>query len=128
MNTQTKLIIAAAGIIIVGLAVTTLVSNHKLNTLERRVEAARRNSDTMEKQSHIAESKAREYVKKIKYLEGELTAIGQIARRQDEELKTIGGHIDTARRDVEHARRLRAIDTTTADLCARLGALGHACE
>jgi uncharacterized membrane protein YqiK len=82
----------------------------------------------MEQQSQVAEAKAGEYVKKIEYLEGELAAIGQIARRQDEELKAISGDVGTARRDVERARRIRAIDTTTDELCARLAALGHACE
>lgn len=128
MNTQTKLIIAGAAVLIVGLTLTSLISNHKLRSLERRVEAARQLADAMEKQSQIAESKAGEYIKKIEYLEGELAAIGKIARRQDEELKAISGDVGAARIDVERARRIRAIDTTTDELCTRLAALGHACD
>ena len=127
MNTRTKLIIAAAGII-VGLAVTTLVSNHKLNTLERRVEAARQKSEALAKRSQMAEATAGEYVKKIEYLESELAAIASVARRQDEELKTISGDVGTARRDVERARSIRAIVATSDELCARLANLGHACH
>lgn len=128
MNTQTKLIIAGAAVLIVGLAIASMISNHKLHTLERRVEAAKREAVEFEKQSQTAEAKAGEYVKKIEYLEGELTAIGQIARRQDEELKAISGDIGAARRDVERTRSIRAIDTTTNELCARLANLGHACD
>ncbi|MDI1242970.1 MAG: hypothetical protein PSX80_13730 [bacterium] len=127
MTTQTKLIVAAAGIIIVGLAIASLVSNHKLGTLEREIERSKRTADEKETLSHIAEVKAGEYAKKIEFLEGELTAIGQIARRQDEDLKTISGDVSHARRDVERARRIRAIDTTTDELCARLADLGHPC-
>jgi hypothetical protein len=127
MNTQTKLIVAAAAILIVGLALTTLVSNHRLHTLERRVDRAKQTAD-MEQRSQTAEAKAGEYIKKIEYLEGELSAIGQIARRQDEELKTISGDVGNARRDVERARGIRAIDITTDELCARLANLGHGCD
>jgi len=65
MNTQTKLIIVGAGIIIAGLAVTALISNHKLHTLERRVEQAKQQADEMEKQSRAAGAKAGAHVKKI---------------------------------------------------------------
>ena len=128
MTIQTKLIIAGAAVLIAGLAIVSLVSNYKLHTLERRVEAAKQRAEGLEKQSYIAEAKAGEYVKKIEYLEGELTAIGQIARRQDEELKAISGDVGAARRDVERARSFRTIDTTTDELCARLANLGHACQ
>ena len=127
MKAQTKLIIAGAAVLIVGLTLTTLISHQQLQTLERRVEAARRDADAMEKQSQIAERRAGEYVKKIEYLEGELTAIASVARRQDEELKAISGDVANARRGVERGRSIRTIDTTTDELCARLGALGHPC-
>src|SRR5690349_10793314 len=128
MTTQTKLIIAAAGIIIVGLALTTLVSNHRLTGLDSKIAQATQHADAMERQSQIAEAKAGEYKHKIENLEGELAAIASVARRQDEELKTISGDVGTARRDVERARRIRAIDTTTNELCTRLANLGHPCE
>ncbi len=128
MNTQTKLIIAGAAVLIAGIAIASMISNHKLSKLERRVEAAKQRAEELEGQSQIAEAKAGEYVKKIEYLEGELAAIASVARRQDEELKTISGDVGAARRDVERARSIRAIDTTTDQLCARLANLGHACE
>lgn len=128
MNRQTKLIIAGAAAIIVGLAVTTLVSNYKLSRLESDIAQAKQRADAMGQQSQIAEARAGEYVKKIEYLEGELAAIASVARRQDEELKTISGDVGAARRDVERARTIRAIDTTTDELCSRLANLGHACR
>lgn len=127
MTRQTKLIIAGAAVLIVGLTLTTLISNHQLRSLERKIIQAKQKTDELEKQSQIAEAKAGEYVKKIEYLEGELAAIASVARRQDEELKTISGDVSNARRDVERARSIRAIDTTTDQLCARLANLGHAC-
>ncbi len=129
MTTQAKLIVAAAaGIIIAGLAIASLVSNHKLNRLEGEVTRAKKAADEKESQSYIAEAKAAEYIKKIEYLESELAAIASVARRQDEELKNISGDVGAARRDVERARRIRAIDTTTGELCARLANLGHPCQ
>ena len=128
MNYKTKLIIVGAAAIIVGLTLSTLISNHQLRTLERQINQAKQTADETEKQSQIAEAKAGEYIKKIEYLESELTAIGEIARRQDEQLKAISGDVGAARRDVERARSIRAIDTTTDELCARLANLGHPCD
>ena len=128
MNYKTKLIIVGAAAIIVGLTVATLISNHQLRTLERQINQAKQKADETEKQSQIAEAKAGEYIKKIEYLEIELTAIGEIARRQDEQLKAISGDVGAARRDVERARTIRAIDATTDELCARLANLGQACD
>lgn len=127
MNTPTKIIIAGAATIIVGLTIATLISNHTVRRLESQVTQAKQRADAMEQQASQAEATAGEYKHKIEYLEGELAAIGVIARRQDEELKTISGDVGAARRDVERARTIRAIDTTTDELCARLANLGHAC-
>ena len=127
MTTQTKLIIAGVAAIIVGLTVPTLISNHKLKALERNIERAKHHADAAERQSQIAETKAAEYKQKIEYLEGELTAIASVARRQDEELKAISSDVGAARRDVERARTIRAIDNTTGELCVRLEKLGYPC-
>jgi chromosome segregation ATPase len=128
MPKQTKLIIAGAAAIIVGLIITTLILNHQLRTLDKQITQAKQHADELQTKSHIAEAKSGEYKQKIEYLEGELTAIGKIARRQDEQLKAISGDVGAARRDVERARTIRTIDTTTDELCARLANLGHACE
>lgn len=127
MTTQTKLIIAGAAAIVVGLAITTLISNHQFRTLERQVGTAQEKATAMERQSQLAEVEAGEYRQKIEYLEGELAAIASVARRQDEELKAISGDVGAARRDVERARTIRAIDTTTDELCTRLATLGYPC-
>lgn len=127
MTIQTKLIIAAAAALIATLSLTTLISSHKLRSLERNIEQAKQHTDELERQSHTAETKASEYKHKIEYLEGELAAIASVARKQNEELKAISGDVGAARRDVERARTIRAIDTTTDQLCARLAGLGYPC-
>jgi chromosome segregation ATPase len=127
MTTQTKLTIAGAAAIILGLTLTSLISNHQLRKLESKVTQAKQYADALEQQSQIAETKAAEYKQKIEYLEGELAAIASVARRQDEELKAISGDVGAARRDAERARRIRSIDTTTDELCARLAGLGYPC-
>lgn len=128
MTTQTKLIIAGAAVLILGLAIATLISNHRLRKLDNQITEAKQRADELGRQSQTAETKAAEYKQKIEFLEGELTAIASVARRQDEQLKAISGDVGAARRDVERARGIRAIDTTTDELCARLANLGHACD
>jgi chromosome segregation ATPase len=128
MNYKTKLIIVGAAAIIVGLTLSTLISNHRLRTLDNEITTAKHRADELERQSQTGDAKAGEYIKKIEYLESELTAIGEIARRQDEQLKAISGDVGAARRDVERARTIRAIDATTDELCARLANLGHPCD
>ena len=93
-----------------GMAVVAWVSNARLRSKEREVEAAKQTASAKEEAAAESETKAAEYKQKIEYLESEIAGIGQIARRQDEELEKSAVDVNNARRDVERAKRLRSID------------------
>ena len=122
-----KLMMAAVGVSAFALFVSWIYSETKVRRLERVVESAKRQARADEEAASAAESAAGEYKKKIEYLEAEIDAISGIARRQDEELGKINGDVGAAKRDVERARSIRAIDTTADELCAKLAELGHPC-
>ena len=124
---KVKLTVGAVAVVVVGLAVAAFIGDARGRRMERAVESAKQQARVSEESAEAAESLAGEYRKKIEYLEGELAAIGQIAGRQDEELEKIGGDVNSARRDVERARSIRAIDATADELCAKLAELGHGC-
>ena len=127
MSLQMKLMMAAVGVSAFALFVSWIYSETKVRRLERVVESAKRQARADEEAASAAESAAGEYKKKIEYLEAEIDAISGIARRQDEELGKINGDVGAAKRDVERARSIRAIDTTADELCAKLAELGHPC-
>ena len=127
MSLRMKMVAAAAGVLLVLVFVSWVISQAKVRRLERVVEAAKHQARVSEEGAAAAEGASAEYRKKIEYLESELAAIGQIARRQDEELEKIGGDVNSARRDVERARSIRAIDATADELCAKLAEIGHGC-
>ena len=128
MDLKVKLIIGAVAVVVMAVIVTALIGDLQLRRMERVVDAARQQARLSEEAASAAEKAAGEFKKKIEYLETELAAIGQIARRQDEQLEKIGGDVGAARRDVERARNVRAIDATADELCAKLAELGHGCQ
>ena len=109
------------------IAVASMVSNAKVRSLERAVEAAKQQAKANEEATVAAEIRAAEYMQKMEYLDARIAEIGTLARKQDEELEKIGGDIGNARRDVERARSVRAIGTNTDELCGKLGELGYPC-
>ena len=127
MSLQMKLMMAAVGVSAFALFVSWIYSETKVRRLERVVESAKRQARADEEAASAAESAAGEYRKKIEYLEAEIDAISGIARRQNEDLGKINGDVGAAKRDVERARSIRAIDTTADELCAKLAELGHPC-
>ena len=128
MELKVRMLAAVGLVIVVSAMLTWMYSEAKVRRIERVVESARQQARLSEEKATIAENAAGEYKKKIEYLETELAAIGQIARRQDEELGKINGDVNAARRDVERARSVRAIDATADELCAKLAELGHGCQ
>ena len=124
---QMKLMMAAVGLLAFALFVSWIYSETKVRRLERVVESAERQARADEEAASAAESAAGEYGKKIEYLEAEIDAISGIARRQNEDLGKINGDVGAAKRDVERARSIRAIDTTADELCSKLAELGHPC-
>ena len=128
MELRVKVIAGICLAIFVAVVLAWVVSEAKLRRVEKVVESAKQQARVSDEAAAVAESEAGEYRKKIEYLEGELAAIGRIARRQDEELEKIGSDVNAARRDVERARSIRAIDATANELCAKLADLGHGCQ
>ena len=127
MNLKLKLIAAAAAAVILAIAVGWMRSEAGLRRMERAVESARQQANANEEAARAAEMSAAEYKRKIEHLEGEIDAIGRIARRQDEELEKIDADVGGARRDVLRARSVRSIDANADELCGKLAELGHPC-
>lgn len=123
-----KLVFGAAALIFVSMLVAWVFSEAQLRRMERGVELAKQQAEANEEAAAAAEVAAAEYKKKIEHLEMELAAISVIARRQDEELGKINVDVGGARRDVERARSVRAIDATADELCTKLAELGHPCQ
>ena len=128
MELRLKVVAGVCLAIIAAVVLAWVASEANGRHLGRAVESAKQQAKASDEAATVAESAAGEYRKKIEYLENELAAIGQIARRQDEELEKIGGDVNTARRDVERARSIRAIDATADELCRKLAELGHGCQ
>ena len=130
MTLRTKIYIAAAVVsflLAVG-GLSMLWSDHRIARFERESKAARSLADQSETRAAELERRAAAYEQKIEFLEGSLSSLRQIAARQDEELKTIKNQTNNARRDVARARAVRSLESTTAELCAKLADLGHPCE
>jgi hypothetical protein len=128
MTTQMKLVFGGAAGLVLAIVIASVVWNARLRSLERAVDAAKQQAKANEEAAVSAEVSAAEHVKKIEYLENELAGIGRIARRQDEEIEKIGVDVGGARRDVERARGVRAIDASIEELCGKLAELGHPCR
>ena len=128
MNTQIKIIAAAVGALVIVVAIASMISNARVRSLERAVEAAKQQAAASDEAAVTAEVQSVEYKQKIEYLENEIAKLGQIARRQDEELEKISGDVGGARRDVERARSIRAVGTSADELCTKLAELGHPCS
>lgn len=128
MNTQIRIILSAAATLVIAIAIASMVSNARVRSLERAVDAAKVQAKANEEAAVTAEIQAAEYKQKIEYLEARIAEIGSIARKQDEELAKLGGDVGTARRDVERTRSVRAVDATNAELCGKLAELGYPCQ
>ena len=128
LNQRTKLIATGVAALLLTLFIGSLWSNHKIASLEREVERARAVADEKEHAGELSEQRAAEYKAKTEYLEQQIAEINAIAKKQDEELGDLSKNVDSARGNVERARRVRSVVATTRDLCAKLADLGHPCE
>lgn len=127
MSLRMKLMAAFAAAAVTAALVSWIHSEAKLRRMERAVDAAEQQARASEETARTAELSAAGYREKIEHLEREIESIGLIARRQDEELDKIGVDVGGARRDVQRARGIGAIDAAAGELCAKLAALGHPC-
>jgi len=127
-QTKTYIAIGIAVIFAIGIIGGATWSNRKIATLESEVEQRRSEADSIQRSALEREIEAAVYKQKIDYLDAQLAEIKNIARKQDEELEKLNTNSRTARRDVDRARRTRAIEATTGELCAKLAELGYACR
>lgn len=127
-NTQIYIGICVTAIFAVGILGGTAWSDHKIAKLEGEVEKAKQEANSLQRSAEQKEIEAAEYKQKIEYLEGQLTDIQTIARKQDEELEKLNDNSGRARSDVERTRRTRSIAANADELCAKLAELGHPCN
>lgn len=130
MTLRTKIYIglSVAAILAAAAILGAAWSNHKINTLENAVQAAKQSAENSKQLADKRELESAEYKQKIEYLETQLTDIQTTARRQDEKLEKLSVNSGRARRDVERAKRVRSIDTDAGELCRKLAELGHSCS
>ena len=130
MTNRTKIYIAlaASAFIAVIIAISAISAGHREEKLRHAVETAKQDADKEESAAREREQQAAEHKRKIEYLEDSLSALRGIAMKQDEELKQIENTTNTARDNISRARAVRSLESTTAELCAKLAVLGHPCE
>lgn len=128
MNSKIYIIVATTALLAIGIIAGQLWSNHRIRLLEETINATKADAATKQDAAVQAEKAAGIYKQKVEYLEQELSEIRSLATKQDEELQKLTTHAGDARRDVERARRIRAIATTTEELCRKLAEVGHTCE
>lgn len=128
LQIKTYIALAIAAIFAIGIVGGAAWSDQKLATLERDVETAKKEAEGTEQSAIEKEIEAAGYKEKIEYLNGQLTEINTIARKQNEELEKLTDNSRRARGDADRARSTRAINATAAELCAKLAEIGHACH
>lgn len=130
MKLQTKIyiVIAVAVIFAAGILGSSAWSSYKTAKLERAIESAKADAVKSQAAADEMEKQAAAYAAKTEYLEQKLADIKAIARKQDEELEKLNANTNSARADVERARRIRTAAANADELCAKLAELGHRCE
>ena len=127
MTPKIKIYTAIGAAIFVIAAGFSLWSGIQMRKLESATNDAKAIAADHQKRADELESTSRKYEEKIAYLEANLSELQTLARKQDEELRTIENTTGNARRDVERARRIRSATVTAEDLCRKLAEVGHGC-
>ncbi len=127
MTTRIKIYIAAGAVFLAAIFGYSLWSDQQIRKHENAAELAKADAAAKQHRADEIENESRKYEEKIAYLEAKLRELQMLARKQDEELKIIENRSGDARRNVEHARRIRSSRTTAEELCAKLAELGHGC-
>lgn len=117
-----------AGAILLCVMIGSAWSHFTIRGLERDVRAAKEQADNKQRIADAKEREAEKYRLEAERLEGSLAEIQKIAKKQDEELEKISDKTGNARVDAARARGVRALDSTSAELCRRLEELGHGCN
>ena len=127
LDIKTYLIAGAIAAVVISLLVSGIWSGHKINSLEREIETAKSLAAEKQTAADQLEQQADQYKAKTEYLEQQLADLQAIARKQDEELESLSKTTNSARADVDRARRVRSVATTADQLCAKLAELNHPC-
>ena len=128
MTTKIKIYIAIGTTLFLIIAGYSFWSSIQMRRLERAANDAKTIAAERQQRADELESSSRKYEEKIAYLEANLAELQTLARKQDEQLKSIETNTGNARRDVEHARRVRSAAATAEEVCRKLKELGHACQ
>ena len=131
MTLQTKIYIAAgiaAGLMLLAVAASTWMTNHRIAQAEHAVETAKQTAAEKEKLAAQKENEAARYKEKNEYLEKQIAELQATARKQDEEVESSKTNTAAARRNVDRARGIRSGVSTKDELCRKLAEVGHGCE
>lgn len=128
MNSKIKIYIGLAlGVLLIAI-IASLWSSHRMTKIETDAAKVKAAAERTETGAREIEQRAAEYKRKIEYLEGELSALRLIASEQNEQLKLIRNETNSARVDVDRARAVKRVASTSDELCAKLAELGHPCH
>ncbi len=127
MSIRTKIYIIAAVIAAVIIGGAAAWTGYRIQTLERAVEKAKGDGNSLQQEAIRKEADAAVFVEKIEYLERQIGELQNSARKQDEKLEKYNSNSRRARGDVDRARDTRTVPTDTTRLCEKLAELGHPC-
>lgn len=122
------LILGIAGAVLLCILIGSAWSHFTVRGLERDIKMAKEQAANKQAIADAKEKEAEKFRLEAERLEGTLAEIQKIAKKQDEELEKISNETGTARDAAARARGVRAINSTSAELCRRLAELGHGCE
>ena len=128
MSTKIKIYIAITASAFLIIAGYSLWSGIQIRRLENTANETKTVAANHQKRADELEDASRKYEEKIAFLEASLAELQTLARKQDEELKTIETTTGNARRDVERARRIRTAAATADEVCRKLAEVGHPCQ
>jgi hypothetical protein len=117
-----------AALILAFVAVDSVRLRVAMKRSEREAAALAAKAEASERTAAAAKESSVREAARAEFLEQQLKELRDIAARQDEQITKIDALTDDARGRVARARGVRSVQTTNAELCAKLAGLGHSCE
>jgi small-conductance mechanosensitive channel len=119
---------AVAALILTIAAVDAIRLRVATKRYEREAAALAAKAEASERTAAAAKESSVREAARAEFLEQQLKEVRDIAARQDEQIKKMDALTDDSRGRVARARGVRTVQTTIAELCAKLAGLGHPCE
>jgi DNA-binding helix-hairpin-helix protein with protein kinase domain len=119
---------AIAAIIISAVAIQSVRSRLQISRLERARAVQEQNAARSEHIAAAAKQDAARQTARAEFLEQQLVEIRALAIKQDEELQKLNSDTDSARGRLDRTRGIRSVESTAAELCKKLAAVGHGCD